>query len=185
MSRQYSPRSVDKGPKGRFVTVALDEKTRFLIEIAARKERRTVSSLINEAVLSYLPTLSFVEGNRPTSLVEIVEEIWSPFAATRFVLQADRLPSTLTFTEQILWQMIQGDPELWRKGPRGGWISRDGNARNGIKHEVLRQKWDELKATAELAAELELSRSGATHNPAIQKSVPESIFDSEPMKGGK
>jgi len=179
MPKQYAPRNAENGPKGKFVTIALDEKTRFALELAARKERRSVSNLIGEAIQNYLPSLEYVEWNRPTPLQEIVEEIWSPFAATRFVLHADRLPSTLTFTEQILWQMIQEDPELWRTGPGGEWISRDGNAKNGIKHDLLRAKWDELKQTAELAAELERSRAGITHNPHIDASVPESILKPE------
>jgi hypothetical protein len=187
MPRQYTPRSANKDLKGRFVTVAFDEKTRFLIEIAARNERRTVSSIINEAVLDYVPRLSHVEFNFPTPLSSIVEEIWSPIASTRFVLHADRLPSTLTFEEQILWQLIQKDAELWRTLPNGEEVSRDGNAKNGIKHDLLREKWEQLKERAARIAEDESVQSIA--KPAlrarIDTSVPTSILQGESRKRGK
>jgi hypothetical protein len=154
MPTKYTPRSTSKDVKGRFVTVAFDEKTRYTLEIAARKEHRTVSNFINEAVLSYIPTMTITECNERTPLSQIIEEIWSPFAATRFVLQADRLSTSLTFEEEILWKIIQSDNSLWNTGPHGEEISRDGNAEIGIRHEYLRERWEELKAKAkEIAAQ--------------------------------
>lgn len=187
MTRQYAPRSTDKAVKGRFVTVAFDEKTRFLIEMAARKERRTVSSLINEAVHEYIPKMTYAEGGNFTPLTALVDEIWSPIAATRFVLHADRLPSTLTFEEQILWQLIQRDNELWRPLPGGEQRSRDGNAKNGIDHEVLRSKWTELTAKAATIAAEELASSVGkkVRDGRIDFSVPESILKPKSKKGGK
>src|ERR1039457_3686928 len=78
MPRQYTPRSANQDVKGRFVTVAFDEKTRFLLEIAARSLHRTVSNFINEAVLNYIPTLIVTECNERIPLKQIVDEIWSP-----------------------------------------------------------------------------------------------------------
>lgn len=187
MTRQYAPRSTDKAIKGRFVTVAFDEKTRFQIEMAARKERRTVSSLINEAVHNYIPKMTYAEFGKYIPLTELVDEIWSPIASTRFALHADRLPSTLTFEEQILWQLIQEDDSLWRTGPRGEQISRDGNAKNGIKHEILRSRWDELNAKAKKIADEELASSASkkVRDGRIDASVPELILEAKPEKGRK
>jgi hypothetical protein len=187
MTRQYAPRSTDRDVKGRFVTVAFDEKTRFLIEMAARKERRTVSSLINEAVHSYIPKMTYAEGGTLTPLATLVDEIWSPIASTRFVLHADRLPSTLTFEEQILWQLIQQDDDLWRPLPNGEQFSRDGNAHHGIKHDVLRNRWDELNAKAKTIADEELASSAGkrVRDGRIDSSVPDAIKSSFSKTKGK
>jgi hypothetical protein len=146
---KYTPRVASQGVKGKFVTVAFDEKTRFILEVAARNERRTVSSLINEAVLNSMSKWSYVEWNLPSLISSIVEEVWSPFEASRFVQFADRLPALLNMKEQILWEIIQKNDELWRTMPNGEQVSRDGTVKNKINHDVLRERWDALNAKAE------------------------------------
>lgn len=179
MTKQYAPRNADKGTKGRFVTVALDEKTRFAVELAARNQRRTVSNLIGEAIQSYLPTLNFTEGNRVTPLMEVVDEVWSPMTSTRFAFMADRLPYLLTFEEQILWQLIQQDASLWRTGPRGEMLSRDGTVNNKLDIWALYGKFHELEAHAKrIAAE---EQSAGRINLAR---VPNSIIETEPEDSG-
>lgn len=179
MAKQYAPRNVDRGTKGRFVTVALDERTRFAVGLAARKERRTVSSLIAEALHSYLPTLKFTEGNRKTPLMEVVDELWSPLESSRLAWMADRLPYLLTFEEEILWQLIQQDRSLWRLGPRGEEPSRDGTVKNKVNVVALYEKWDELRERARQIAAKELSagRENLAH-------VPASILETETHDSG-
>jgi hypothetical protein len=73
------------------------------------------------------------------------------------------------------------DNELWRNLPGGEQISRDGNAKNGIKHDVLRAKWDELRATgSKIAAE-----ETGVRDSRIDSSVPESIIKPKSRKAGK
>jgi hypothetical protein len=154
---RYTPRDGNRGLKSKFLTVAFDEKTRFILELAAGNQHRTLSSLLNEAVVAYLPSLTFTEFGTTTRLLDIAEELWSPIQAKRFVLRADKLPHTLSFQEAVLWELIQADESLWRTLPNGEFITRDGNADFGIKHEFLRERWDELNLKASEIARQESS----------------------------
>jgi hypothetical protein len=180
MARKYAARNDDKSVKSRFVTTAFDDKTRFLLDLAARHERRTVSGIINEAVIAHLRSIKVAEFGKSVSLSDIATEIWSPFEARRFVLQAERFYQTLTFEEQVLWQLIQEEDELWRAG-----FDRNGNAEHGLKHDLLRDRFDVLKSKAAVIAAKEqmvLIGGSPFRGGRIDTSVPEAIIEPKEQK---
>jgi len=174
MSTKYAPRNDDKSVKSRFVTTAFDDKTRFLLDLAARHERRTVSGIINESVINYLANIKVAEFGESTSLSDIANQIWSPVESKRFALQAERFYQSLTFEQQTLWELIQEDDELWREG-----FDRDGNAEHGIKHDLLRDRFPMLKAKAEeLAAKEQTTLIGKLpfRGGRLDAGVPEGLI---------
>lgn len=93
------------------VTVRFDPKLRYLTELAARKQRRTVSSYIEWAVEQSLakiyieePTSYNTEG---VSMSEKSESLWDVDDSERFIKLALFYPELLTHEEQLIWRAIK------------------------------------------------------------------------------
>ncbi len=102
------------------VSVRLAPKLRYAAEIAARSQRRTVSSLIEVAVAAYLPTLSVAEpadeeDERPVKLVKLMESLWDPDESDRFVTLAEDHRWLLENEEEHRWKAIR--EHFGAKGP--------------------------------------------------------------------
>lgn len=92
-----------KTSRSETVTVRLNPELRFLAEVAARKQHRTLSSFIEWAVQEA------TEGVSPA--------LWDVDEADRFINMAINEPTLLTFEEQRIWKMVK---EVWllSKPPR-------------------------------------------------------------------
>lgn len=84
------------------VTVRLDPKLRYLAELAARKQRRTLSSFIEWAVEHALGEVHV--GSR--TIAQEASELWDVEEADRFVQLALHHPELLTFEEQQIWKAL-------------------------------------------------------------------------------
>jgi len=95
------------------VTVRLDPKLRYLAELAARKQRRTLSSYVEWAIEDSLKHVGLdVNGN--SSLADEAEALWDVDDADRFARLALRHPDLLTHEEQVLWKLVRENGYLWR-----------------------------------------------------------------------
>lgn len=92
------------------VTVRLDPKLRYLAEIAARKQRRTLSSYVEWAVEKSLDVVKLYEAGdfkeSDVSVAEQAEALWDVDEAERFVKLSIRYPELLTHEEQERWKML-------------------------------------------------------------------------------
>ena len=94
------------------VSVRLAPKVRFAADIAARSQRRTISSLIEVAVADYLPTLVVMDpaaedDARPLHLMKLVDSLWDPEESDRFVNLAEKHRWLLLLEEQHRWKAIR------------------------------------------------------------------------------
>lgn len=93
------------------VTVRLDPKLRYLAELAARKQRRTVSSFIEWAIEDSLGRVELYQGsgyNDPSIYVkDEINNLWDVDEADRFCKLAAHYPELLTHDEQRLWKLIK------------------------------------------------------------------------------
>jgi hypothetical protein len=88
------------------VTVRLDPKTRYLAELAARRQRRTLSSYIEWVVAESL--VQFIEQETTTNGVdEDIDGLWDVDDCDRLVKLALYDKSLLNYREQVLWKRIQ------------------------------------------------------------------------------
>jgi hypothetical protein len=94
------------------VTVRLDPKLRYLAELAARKQRRTLSSYIEWSIEEGLG-LTCLGTNEHCTLTEDATFLWDVDEADRFAKLAFRYPDLLTHEEQVLWKLIRECPGLW------------------------------------------------------------------------
>ena len=95
------------------VTVRLDPKLRYLAELAARRQRRTVSSYIEWAIEDSLKHFS-LDLNGNGTLADEAEALWDVDDADRFARLALRHPDLLTHDEQLLWKLVRENGLVWR-----------------------------------------------------------------------
>ena len=135
------------------VTVRLDPKLRYLAELAARKQRRTVSSFIEWAVEDSLSRIYLYESNDfngqyNRSIADESSILWDVDEADRFVNLAIKYPELLSHDEQKLWKLIRENGWLWKGNSKSGewkWkIDID-----TICYDRLRESWEIFKAVAE------------------------------------
>lgn len=96
------------------VTVRLDPKLRFALELAARKHRRTVSSFIEWAVESSLRdvTVRDVAGSEAT-VQSVVSDCWDVDEADRVIRLAIWYPELVNHEEAAAWKVVLTQPTFW------------------------------------------------------------------------
>jgi len=101
------------------VTIRLDPKLRYLTELAARRQRRTVSSFIEWAIEHALPAVRLEEGPPEVTDLDLASVIlWDPDEADRLAKLALYYPGLLTYEEEVLWKLIQECDERQRRPER-------------------------------------------------------------------
>ena len=130
----------------------LDPKLRYLAELAARKQRRTLSSFIEWAIEQNLKNtyLELVEGSDEIlSIASEASDLWDVDEPDRFVKLAIRYPQMLTHDEQVLWKLVRENGSLWRghydeKTKEWTWRVR----LDTFIFERLRESWEAFRAVA-------------------------------------
>ena len=105
-----------KTQKSEVVTVRLEPKLRYMTEIAARVQRRTLSSLIEQAVEESLKSIVIWtdDQGKTESVADLSNKLWDPIESDRFCILASTFPNLLTHDEQKLDKLIT---ELQRVDP--------------------------------------------------------------------
>ena len=82
------------------VTIRLDPKLRYLTELAARTQRRTVSSFIEWAIAQALGNTALDGG----TIASHAEVLWEVDAPDRLAILAQHYPALMTYDEQCAWK---------------------------------------------------------------------------------
>ena len=92
------------------VTVRLDEKLRYLAELAARKQRRTLSSFVEWAVQDSLERVTLQPATSSEAAKTVASEatcLWDVDEPARFVKLATAYPELLTYDEQLQLNLLR------------------------------------------------------------------------------
>ena len=110
------PESKRKGGGGKLarsviVTVRMDAQLNYLADLAARKQRRTLSSFIEWAVQQSFGELTLREGSGyngddSVSLKDMEKNLWDVDESERFARLAIYFPELLTHEEQERWKLL-------------------------------------------------------------------------------
>lgn len=131
------------------VTVRLDAKLRYLAELAARKQRRTLSSFIEWAIDDTLKRLTLGSpdgGETSLTLEQEASRLWDINTAERFARLAVCHPELLTYDEQVVWKLLN-DSFLLSPAyhPGTGW---NWEALETQVFPVLREYWPDVMIAA-------------------------------------
>jgi hypothetical protein len=135
------------------VSVRLDPKLRYLAELAARRQRRTVSSFIEWAIEASLDKVALVEsdgfGPPAVSLGNVSAVLWDVDPADRFVKLALRYPDLLNHEEQRLWKLFRGNGLFWKGhyDKEHKWIFQIADE-SSVSFRNLREQWDLINKIA-------------------------------------
>lgn len=139
------------------VTVRLDPKLNYLLDLAARANRRTKSSFIEWAIEEALGTAGIPgESKGAGSLWTIADrktDLWDVDEPDRLAKLAYFAPSLLTHDEQLVWKVISTSPYLWRgnyyeDGDKEVW-GYDPTDLSKLIMDRLRDNWDAINQVAE------------------------------------
>lgn len=117
------------------LALRISAKDKFALELLAQKKGTTVSALILEAVrlpLEHGLTIEKQEGRKKVKLY-IPDEAYDPLKPDRIVKLALVAPELLSDTEQVIWKVVQEDPQFMGE--------------DGPKLAVIRQRWDSIMGT--------------------------------------
>ncbi len=147
-----SPRKSGGGKLNRnqTVTVRLDERLRYLAELAARHQRRTLSSFIEWAIEEALDKVDLGIDPSDESRVTLATAgwaLWDVDEADRMVKLATQEPTLLNYEEQILWKLIKETPGLWIK-ERTNSLGNRVYLFNDLDKDKLREHWADLQKAA-------------------------------------
>lgn len=164
------------------VQVRLDPKLRFAAELAAAKERRTLSSFIEWAVeravrdivVHYEP--SGGEGAFYGHTAEAVtNSVWDVNEIDRFVNLARRYPGLLTHDEARRWKFIKETRAFWQKPAQGG---LEPNL------PAIRAAWNLIEEHINEGGPFDWNRftnDAEERGIAVEYADPKSVFDSCPF----
>jgi len=126
---------------------------RYLAGLAAREQRRTLSSFIEWSIEESLKQVALrgdydEKGKDSSSIADQAENLWDVDEADRFAKLALTYPEILAHQEQILWKLVRESGYLWRgkKDRTGPW--RWTIDHESLKFESLRETWEMLNHVA-------------------------------------
>lgn len=136
------------------VSLRIDPRIKYGIDLAARVQKRTVTGVVEWAVERALSDVKMpvdftVVGRQgkpvlpePQSVLDaVIERLWSPDEATRLMRLAFECPSLLTFEEGLIWESIRLSPPFWRFTPR---VVAEASPWKNARLEVVSKYWDTL-----------------------------------------
>jgi hypothetical protein len=135
------------------VTIRLDPRLRYLTELAARKQRRTVSSFIEWAIERTLDHIPLRENFRGTDASEVTigeeaENLWDTDEADRIAKLGLYYPELLAHNEQVLWKLVRECGVLWQGDydKQGHWAWSI--TPEGLQFQRLREYWETIRQIA-------------------------------------
>jgi len=150
-------RAKKKKTKTETIGFRLEPKLRFAAELAARKQRRSLSNFIEWAVEEAVKKVpiklhkgDFDEGAPPwnENASDAIQNAWDVEEADRFVKVALNYPLLLNHEEEILWKLICETGFFWK-----GNMTADGKFyyqinKSSCDFKAVREHWNKLNQVA-------------------------------------
>lgn len=117
----------------------MNERTRWLTELAARSQRRTVSSFIEWAVSEVL-RVTHLRDSETRSILAVGNDLWDADEADRVMKLAASYPELLSFEEQKAWKSVRECSAFWRRYDHGAASSSEGS--HTFRADASGLQWD-------------------------------------------
>ena len=133
--------------RSQVVTVRLDPKLKFAAELAARKQRRTISSFIEWAVEQAIGHIEITAGdtnNSGDTIQDALVRVWDVEKADRVAKLAIYYPQLLSYEEEQIWKIIRECGHFWEGGSKPD-TNNSYNLQKTLHFDRVRKQWEELK----------------------------------------
>jgi len=134
----------------------LEPKLRFAAELAARKQRRSLSNFIEWAVeeavknvtLETYESYDLSDPRTEETAYDAINSIWDVDEADRFAKLALKYPILLDHEEEVLWKLIRSTGCLWKgqldQNKKWEWDCEEAS----LIFDRLREHWEKFKKVA-------------------------------------
>ncbi|UQI38781.1 hypothetical protein [Vreelandella venusta] len=97
------------------VSLRIDPKTKYLIDLLARDQKRTITGVIEWAIERAAAQEQFESDdyNNGPSFRDMIDVLWSTDEAMRLIALAMNKASLLDYDELRIWETIKASPDLW------------------------------------------------------------------------
>ncbi|KOG92625.1 hypothetical protein [Aeromonas caviae] len=112
------------------LSLRLDPRSKYLIDLLARQQKRTITGVIEWAV-ERAGTEAIFDTERGENFLEVIDGLWSTDESIRLANLALARPDLLDYDELRIWETIKASPDLW---------STDGQ----LMYSTLQEEWDNL-----------------------------------------
>lgn len=95
-------------PRTEVFAMRLDPKLKYLAEIAARKQRRSLANFVEWAIekaIGEVPLSEGFNGNGP-SVADAATQLWALDEPVRLINLATHFHELLSYDEQLIWRVI-------------------------------------------------------------------------------
>jgi len=126
------------------LTLRLDPKAKFTIDLLSRTRRQSITTVIESAIdeMAYDQDVDTPEGK--WTLGSAVTEVWSTDEAVRFLRMCEFMPGLLTHEEQRLWETIKASPAFLANERSTVTTSREVKGVGRLDITVVRVYWNDL-----------------------------------------
>jgi hypothetical protein len=134
-------------PRTEVFAMRLDPKLKYLAEIAARKQRRSLANFVEWAIEQALNEVRLddpVYGGEGDTVSGLASKLWALDEPDRLIRLAESHPDLLSYDEQLIWRVVC-DHTTYNKVTKR--ISRFKGG-SDIDHSLVRDCWQEIKAYA-------------------------------------
>lgn len=134
-------------PRTEVFAMRLDPKLKYLAEIAARKQRRSLANFIEWTIEQTLEKVYLKEpgvDDPGETVISSSAKLWALDESDRLIHIAENYPELLTYDEQLIWRVIN-EHSVFNKSIKDISKFKEGNA---IEHRLVRECWAEIKAYA-------------------------------------
>lgn len=106
--------------KGQTLTIRISPRTKFTLEMLARKQHRSVTAVIEwltaqaaEEEFSFELNSVDPEGRPVVLKTSQLDYLWDADEVERLVNLADRASSLMTYDEELIWKIIRLEESFW------------------------------------------------------------------------
>lgn len=133
------------GPRTEVFAMRLDPKLKYLAEIAARKQRRSLANFIEWTIEQALGQVNLEDGgfnDRGITVADMSAKLWALDESDRLVQLAELYPDLLTYEEQLIWRVITEHSAFNKLTKR----MSNFKFNKGVNVSLVRDCWAEIKA---------------------------------------
>lgn len=135
-------------PRTEVFAMRFDPKLKYLAEIAARKQRRSLANFLEWAIEQALKSAYLVEpndyNNQGETVADSASKLWALDESDRLINLATSFPDLLTYDEQTVWRVIC-EHSTYDKIMKNACKFKE---KDTVDVNLVRNCWPEIKAFA-------------------------------------
>jgi hypothetical protein len=141
-------KSKSGAPRTEVFAMRLDPKLKYLAEIAARQQRRSLANFIEWSIASALDRVPLGDSDGLT-VSKAATKLWALDEPDRFIQLAKYFPELMSYDEQLIWRIICEYMVFSNELNDYCAFKKDlTKQEQNINHHLVRACWSEIKAYA-------------------------------------